>query len=192
MNHAFSANRQASRNSGSSYRSQTARTARRLASETGWPPPELLVTVMNTTGMASRPRSAMRASSASTSMLPLNGWRADGWRPSAMGRSRASAPVNSTLARVVSKWVLFGTTLPGPATTLNRIFSAARPWWVGITCRNGNRAWTASRKRNQDGLPAYDSSPRWMPAHCSALIAPVPESVRKSMRTSSEWRLNRL
>ena len=31
-------------------RSQTARTARRFSSETGWPPPELLVTVTNTTG----------------------------------------------------------------------------------------------------------------------------------------------
>ena len=126
----------------------------RLAIDTGWPPPELLVTVTKTTGMASRPRSAMRPSSAAASMFPLNGWIVAGWRPSAMGRSTASAPVNSTLARVVSKWVLFGTALPGPATTLNRIFSAARPWWVGITWRNGNSSWTASRKRNHDGLPA--------------------------------------
>ena len=35
-----------------------------------------------------------------------------------------------------------------------------------------------------DGEPAYDSSPRWMPAHCSADIAPVPESVSRSMYTS--------
>ena len=32
-----------------------------------------------------------------------------------MTRSTASAPVYSTFARVVSKWVLFGTTLPGAA-----------------------------------------------------------------------------
>ena len=32
-----------------------------------------------------------------------------------MTRSTASAPVNSTFARVVSKWVLLGTTWPGPA-----------------------------------------------------------------------------
>ena len=64
-----------------------------------------------------------------------------------MGRSTACAPVNSMLARVVSKWVLFGITRPGPPTTVNRIFSAARPWWVGKTCRNGNRPVTASRNR---------------------------------------------
>jgi hypothetical protein len=39
----------------------------------------------------------------------------------------ASAPVNSMLALVVSKWVLFGITRPGPATTENKIVSAARP-----------------------------------------------------------------
>ena len=50
MNQAFSANRQASMKSGMPCRSQTSRTALRFASETGWPPPELLVTVTNTTG----------------------------------------------------------------------------------------------------------------------------------------------
>ena len=69
-----------------------------------------------------------------------------------MTRSTASAPVYSTLARVVSKWVLLGTTLPGPPTTENRIFSAARPWWVGMTCWNGNSFWTASQEaRTSDG-----------------------------------------
>ena len=53
MNHAFSANRQASRNSGTPWRSHTARTARRFSSDTGWPPPELFVTVTNTTGTRS-------------------------------------------------------------------------------------------------------------------------------------------
>ncbi len=33
--------------------------------------------------------------------------------------------------------------------------------------------------------PAYDSSARMMPAHCSALMAPVPLSVSRSIRTSS-------
>ena len=68
----------------------------------------------------------------------------DGRRVAALGddRSTASAPVNSTLARVVSKCVLLGTTLPGPPMTLNRIFSAARPWWVGMTCLNGKSSWT--------------------------------------------------
>ena len=38
------------------------------------------------------------------------------------------------LARVVSKWVLLGTTLPGPPTSSNRMRSLARPWCVGRTC----------------------------------------------------------
>ena len=87
-------------------------------------------------------------------MFPLNGWSELGSSPSGITRSTASAPVASTFARVVSKWVLFGTTVPGPATTVNRIFSAARPWWVGMTCRNGNSSCTASRNRNHDGEPA--------------------------------------
>ena len=68
-------------------------------------------------------RAASNRSSASTSMLPLNGCSFEGSRPSGITRSTASAPVNSTLARVVSKWVLFGTTRPGRPRTLNRIFS---------------------------------------------------------------------
>jgi hypothetical protein len=48
-------------------------------------------------------------------------------RPSAIGRSSASAPVCSTFARVVSKCVLFGTTFPGPPRTEKRMRSAARP-----------------------------------------------------------------
>ncbi len=87
-------------------------------------------------------------------MLPLNGWSAAGSRPSGITRSRASAPVDSTFARVVSKCVLLGTTFPGPAIAENRIFSAARPWCVGITCGNGNSSCTAARNTNHDGEPA--------------------------------------
>ena len=87
-------------------------------------------------------------------MFPLKGWSADGSRPSGITRSIASAPVNSTFARVVSKCVLLGTTVPGPAIAVNRIFSAARPWCVGITCGNGNSSWTAARNVNHEGEPA--------------------------------------
>ena len=59
MNHAFSAKRQASRKSGTPWRSHTARTARRFSSDTGWPPPELFVIVTKTTG-TSAARSASR------------------------------------------------------------------------------------------------------------------------------------
>jgi hypothetical protein len=167
------------------YRSQMARTPRMFSRLTGWPPPVLFVTVTKTTGTFSGPRLAMKASRASRSMLPLNGCSTSGWVPSGMTKSAASAPVNSTLARVVSKWVLLGIAVPGPAMTLKRIFSAALPWWVGMTCRNGKSAWTDSRNRYHDGEPAYDSSPRMTPAHCSEDIAPVPESVRRSISTSS-------
>ena len=97
-----------------------------LARLTGWPPPELFVMVSITSGTASASAASSRAS-APVSMLPLNGRRSAGWSPSALGRSTARAPVNSMFARVVSKWVLFGMTRPGPAAAVNRIFSAARP-----------------------------------------------------------------
>ena len=83
------------------------------------------MTVTITTGTS---RSASTRSSAATSMLPLKGCRDEGTCASATGMSSASAPVNSTLARVVSKCVLLGIVLPAPPSTLNRIFSAARPW----------------------------------------------------------------
>ena len=54
MNQAFSANRQASRKSGTPNRSQIARTPRRFSRQTGWPPPLLLVIVTNTTGTSGR------------------------------------------------------------------------------------------------------------------------------------------
>jgi hypothetical protein len=41
--------------------------------ETGWPPPELFVTVTITNGIFRTPSSVIRRSTAATSMLPLNG-----------------------------------------------------------------------------------------------------------------------
>src|SRR5690606_6317130 len=117
--------------------------------------------------------------------VPLERVIGGGVRPSGITRSTASAPVASTLARVVSKWVLDGTTFPAPPRTLKMIFSAARPWWVGMTCFRGQSDLTASSNLNHDGEPAYDSSPLCIPAHCSLDIAPVPESVSRSIRTSS-------
>jgi hypothetical protein len=51
-----------------------------------------------------------------------------------MGMSRAMALRYSVLARVVSKWVLLGTMSPGLRVEPKRMRSAARPWWVGMTC----------------------------------------------------------
>jgi hypothetical protein len=103
-----------------------------LAIETGWPPPPLLVMVTNATG--TRPGgSATSAASRARSMLPLNGCGAARSRLSGQGRSSATAPAASMFARVVSKWVLFGTTSPLRSMVAARIRSAARPWWVGTT-----------------------------------------------------------
>ena len=111
------------------------------------------MTVMTTHGTTSA-RAANSASSAATSMLPLNGWSAAGTRPSGITKSSASAPDASTFARVVSKCVFAGITLPGPPSTVKRMCSAARPWCVGTTWRNGKSSRTAARKRSKDGEPA--------------------------------------
>ena len=147
MNQLFSANRQASRMNGMPCSRAMALAALMLARLTGWPPPELLVTVIMIIGMFSAPRSAMTARRASRSMFPLNGWRVRGSRPSAMTRSRASPPQCSMLARVVSKWVLLGMTCPRRTVEANRMCSAARPWWVGITCRKPVMSCTAASNR---------------------------------------------
>jgi hypothetical protein len=47
-----------------------------------------------------------------------------------------------------------GHDLARAAETLKRIFSAARPWWVGMTCSEREQLGTASRKRYHDGEPA--------------------------------------
>ena len=110
------------------WRAATALTASIFAIETGWPPPELFVTVSMISGIFSAPSVRISRSSAATSMLPLKSSRACVSCASGMGRSTARAPVNSMLARVVSKCVLLGTTWPGLHSTVNRIRSAARPW----------------------------------------------------------------
>ena len=71
MNHAFSANRQASRKSGTPKRSQSARAPRRFSSETGWPPPELFVIVTITSGTSAARSSKSKRSSAAEVDVPL-------------------------------------------------------------------------------------------------------------------------
>ncbi len=89
------------------------------------------------------------------------------------------------LARVVSKWLLLGMTLPGPPISSNRMRSLARPWCVGRMCGMPVSSRSTASKRYQLRAPAYDSSPRIMPAHCSLDIAAVPLSVSRSIITSS-------
>jgi hypothetical protein len=103
---------------------------RTFAKLTGCPPPLLLVTVIITSGTRSGPTSRRSDSSSAGSMFPLNGCRDRGCLPSSITRSTAFAPECSTLARVVSKWLLLGTTLPGPPTSSKSIRSLARPWWA--------------------------------------------------------------
>ena len=90
--------------------------------DTGCPAQELLVTVIITSGMCSRPFSLSRRSRAVMFMLPLKSFTSEGIRASFTGRSTASAPLNSMLARVVSKWVLLGMTFPLPAHDLEKDF----------------------------------------------------------------------
>ena len=81
-------------------------------------------------------------------MLPLKG--ASTWvsAASGQGRSIASPPSYSMLARVVSKWVLFGTTWPRVTVSAKRMRSAARPWWTGMTWGMPVSSATAAAKRS--------------------------------------------
>ena len=87
-------------------------------------------------------------------MLPLKSPRDCVSRASGTGRSTARAPVNSMLARVVSKWVLLGTTWPGLHSTVNRMRSAARPWCVGTMWRKPVSSSTTFFRRKKLSLPA--------------------------------------
>ena len=61
-----------------------------LAIETGWPPPELFVTVTITSGMLAAPSVSISRSSAATSRLPLKGTRS--WVSAASGRGQIDGP----------------------------------------------------------------------------------------------------
>ena len=152
-NHAFSAKRQASRKKGTPWRRQISRTARRFSRLTGWPPVALLVMVQRASGTRA-PSAPRSASSPARSMLPLNGWRLVGSAASGIERSTARAPVRSMLARVVSKWALFGITAPAPPTTSKSTRSLARPWWVGSGSSKPVTSRTASRRRSKLSAPA--------------------------------------
>ena len=111
MNHAFSANRQASRYNGMpcsrghlAHRLDVGHRDRLAASR-------IIGDGDHHQRNALAPSASISRSSASTSMLPLNGIRAWVSAASGNGRSTARAPLNSMLARVVSKCVLFGTTV---------------------------------------------------------------------------------
>ena len=80
-------------------------------------------------------------------MFPLKGLSSEGMRASGTGMSTARPPKASTLARVVSKWVLLTTILPATPRHENRMRSAD--------------------------------------------MAPVPESVKRSIRMSSAAIRNR-
>ena len=97
--------------------------------------------------------------------------------------------VCSTLARVVSKCVLLGTTLPGPPSTREED-PLRRPALVGgdhVLEREEllHRLEEAEpRRRAGVALVAVLDA-----AHWSRDIAPVPESVRRSISTSVAWQL---
>ena len=72
MNHAFSAKRQASMKNGMPCARQIADAPRMFSMLTGWPPSELLVTVIITSGTLPTFSCSTR-SSAARSIFPLNG-----------------------------------------------------------------------------------------------------------------------
>ena len=197
MNQAFSANRQASRKSGLPYLSQIFFTPRRFSSETGCPPEELQVMVTITKGTSS-PRSVRSFSSLPRSISPLKGATTSGFSPSGVSRSMVSAPLCSMFARVVSKWALLGTIIPTPAwARADHDFheqTLAGPTLVGgqdighagDALHDLSEAEVAGRAGI--GLVAAHHPP----AHCSELIAPVPESVSRSMSTFCEGMRKRL
>ena len=117
--------------------------------ETGWPPCELFVTVIMHRGMFSAPTRSMNSSRAAVSMLPLKSAMQSGSMPFGRGQIDGRGAENSTFARVVSKWELLGTYLPGPPTMEKRIRSAARPWWVGMMCFKPVSSRTLSSKRKK-------------------------------------------
>ena len=154
MNHAFSAKRQASRKSGTPWRSQTERTPRRFSRETGWPPPELFVTVTNTTGTSPAALDEERLERLRVHVA-LEG--CSDRRIAALGDHEVDGFGTGDLdvrARRVEVRVVRDDLARPRRSTANRIFSAARPWCVGITCWNGNSSCTASRNTNHEGDPA--------------------------------------
>ncbi|MPN21648.1 hypothetical protein SDC9_169028 [bioreactor metagenome] len=127
IKYAFSANRQQSRYNGIPYLLKIFFVSRIFSIETGCPPPLLFVMVSIPIGIRSLPYFLIVSSSLLRSIFPLKSAITSGLTPSAVGKSTGIAPMNSKLPRVVSKCVLFGTTLSALATTLNKTFSAALP-----------------------------------------------------------------
>ena len=157
---------------------------------TGCPPPELLVTVIMTAAPGGvRPGTA---SSPTTSMFPLKGWRpgAAGFR--GRGCSRGPAPE-------ARRWP--ASCRSGCCSARHRPFStgpeedssAARPWCVGMTCFNPEISRTEVSNRKSG---ARRRTPRRRGHHASPLgvdsSRPVPESVSRSISTSSALRRNGL
>ncbi len=129
-------------------------TARRLAIETGCPPPVLLVMVIMPKGILAAPFFWIHRSSLSRSIFPLKGASKAGSNPSSQTKSTAWAPANSIFARVVSKWLLLGITSPGLTWVWARMPSAARPWWVGKMCLAPVISLTVASNFFHDLLPA--------------------------------------
>jgi hypothetical protein len=84
--------------------------------------------------MRRAPCSATTRSSFARSTLPLKGCSLRGSWASSMMTSTNVAPASSWCRRVVVKYMLPGMTSPGLMSSVLTMCSAARPWWVGMTC----------------------------------------------------------
>ena len=134
MNQAFSAKRQASKNSGIPWARQSLETALMFSMLTGSPPTMLFVMVIITSGILARQVDSF-SSSFSIFMFPLNGTFLLVSIASGVMKLIALPPCASMLAKVVAKWALFGTISPSDTEHRKRMRSAARPWCAGITWR---------------------------------------------------------
>ena len=153
MKYAFSAKRAESRTTRLPYLSAIARTARRFAIETGWPPAVLFVIVTMINGTRSW-YCSRAASSFAGSTLPLKGISSWVSFASSIVQSRAVALRDSMCPLVVSKCELPGTMSPCFTRWLKRTFSAARPWCVGITYSKPVRRVIVSLRWKNDVEPA--------------------------------------
>ena len=161
--------------------------------DTGWPPPVLLVMVNMQRGIVSAPTSAIRDLQPRHIHVALEGTRAR--RVSGPREPEGRRPEPRRL-RCSPGWCQNGCCWEphAPVGTPWRRGSSPPPSpdGSGSHVRSRRSPVTVSSNRKKEGLPAYASSPRMMPAHCWELMADVPESVRRSMRTSSDLSLKTL
>jgi len=183
MNHEFSAKRQASIISGRPCSCAISLTALIFAMLTGWPPPELLVTVSITNGMFATPTVLIVSRSASKSMLPLKLW--DRLRLAAFGDDQIAGvafEIFDVGACRVEMRVVGDDLAAFDGVGKEDVFGGASLMCGDDVFEAGDvldsRFEPIERLRSGIRLVADDHA-----RHCCADIAPVPLSVSRSINT---------